>query len=198
MTYRPAFHKQLDGSPHAGNNCGPGSLSSAIERDRRGVKPNSALWLPTPAYIRARMIALVIEADKGAGGTSGPELVKAAKRLYGVTLTPRYNLPFADLVTLIAAGRGAIIPIRYSAVHGTKFDACPSFLGNHWVYWNGSTWTSAAGYLDRIYDSLADGRRAGIPKGPQLWPRALLKAATGAYATAGIVTAALLTRDTEV
>jgi hypothetical protein len=191
MTYRPTFRKQGDGSRCQWQNCGPASQAMAAQRHRKGIDPKNVHgWPPMPAEIRNQV------SPHSCGATNMNELDVAAMHLYGVDMLVRYGIPWASFQSLIISGRGAIVQISYSVIHGTKYDACPTFRGNHGIYVNERRASDGA-FL--VYDPLADGRRAGIPKGPQWWPASLLKAA--AYAmpgtAAGLVNASF-TRDTEV
>ena len=189
MTYQPTFRKQADGSRCQWQNCNCASSAMATDRHRLGVDPVLPTgWLPMPAEIRQKISTAICR------GTSHNENRDACKALYGVTLEPRYDVPWATFQSLIISGRGAATSIRYSVIHGTKYDACPTFYGGHDIYVNERRASDGA-YL--VSDPLADGRRAGIPKGPQWWPGSLLKAAAAAWTGAGLVDA-MFTRDTEV
>jgi len=128
-------------------------------------------------------------------GTSLNQNDAAVTHLYGVDMLIRYNIPWASFTSLISSGRGAVVPILYRVIAPTRYDASPGFTGNHAIFVNERRASDGA-FL--VYDPLADGRRAGIPQGPQWWPSSLLKAA--AYAYPGTNTScvhASLTRDTE-
>lgn len=190
MTYRPPFIKQGDGSHCQWTNCGCACHAMAALRDRKGIDPRNAHgWPPTPTEIRVQ-----IDGRFACGGTSLDENKAAVAHLYGVTMALRYNIPFNSFASLIISGRGAVVPIRYAVIAPTKFDASPGFTGNHGVFVNER---NPAGYF-LVYDPLADGRRAGIPKGPQWWPGTLLRAAAEAYpgTLPGHIHASF-TRDTE-
>lgn len=192
MTYRPPFRKQLDGSRCEGTNCGCASAAMAAHRHRKGVDPrNEHGWPPKPPEVRNRIIAVYHDYD----GTTLNENDEAVTHLYLANLDVRYNVPWTSFRSLIISGRGAIVCTRYSVIAPTRFDACPGFTGNHAVYVNERR-SSDGAFL--VYDPLADGRRSGIPQGPQWWPADLLKRACDAYPStnAGCVHAAL-TRDTE-
>lgn len=188
MTYRPTFRKQGDGSRCQWFNCNCASHAMAVDRHRKGIDPRKpSLWLPRPAEIRNAI------SPHSCGGTSLADNEKACARLYGVDLTPRYNVPFDSFRSLIISGRGAVVHIDYGVIAPTKFDASPGFTGGHAVYVNERR-SSDGAFL--VYDPLADHRRAGIPQGPQWWPATLLKKACGAYTGSGLVDCSL-TRDTE-
>jgi len=190
MTYRPTFRKQGDGSRCGWSNCNPASHAMASQRHRKGVDPgNHHGWPPMPSEIRNYMT------PHSCAGTSLNQNDAAVTHLYGVDMLIRYNIPWASFTSLISSGRGAVVPILYRVIAPTRYDASPGFTGNHAIFVNERRASDGA-FL--VYDPLADGRRAGIPQGPQWWPSSLLKAA--AYAYPGTNTScvhASLTRDTE-
>lgn len=189
MTYRPTFRKQGDGSHCQWYNCGPASQAMAAQRHREGADPhNSHGWPPMPPEIRNAISAYC-------GGTSLQQNDYAAQRLYNVNMDVRYGIPWPTFQSLIISGHGAVVQIRYSVIAPTKFDSSPGFTGNHAVYVNERR-SSDGAYL--VSDPLADGRRSGIPQGPQWWPASLLKAA--GYAMPGTASGcvnASFTRNTE-
>lgn len=190
MVYRPTFRKQGDGSRCQWSNCGPASQAMASQRYREGVDPNNSHgWPPMPSEIRNHIT------PTHCGGTSLNENDTAAIHCYKTDMWVRYGVPWSTFQSFIIAGRGAILQIRYSVIAPTKFDASPGFTGNHAVFVNERRATDGA-FL--VYDPLADGRRSGIPKGPQWWPNSLVRNA--AYAIPGTATGcvnASFTIDTE-
>ena len=192
MTFRPPHIKQGDGSRCQWTNCNPASHAMAAIRHRKGVDPrNEHGWPPTPSEIRNRIGA-------ACGGTDLNENDLALQHLYDVNLAVRYNVPFSTFRSLIVSGRGAVVSIQYSVIHGTRFDASPGFYGprsGHGVYVNERRASDGA-YL--VYDPLADHRRNGIPQGPQWWPASLLRRACETYpgTNPGCIHASF-TRDTE-
>jgi hypothetical protein len=191
VVYRPTFRKQLDGSACQGDNCGCASSAMASQRAREGRDPgNQYAWPPTPRAVRARIQAI---SGGGCGSTNFSENERACATLYNVDLQPRYNVPWATFRSMIIAGRGAVCAIQYSVVHGTRFDACPTFQGGHSVYVNERR--SSGGYL--VYDPLADGRR-DYTLAPDWWPGSFLQKAMYAYpgTNSGCVHASF-TKDTE-
>jgi hypothetical protein len=163
----------------------------ASQRAREGKDPaNRYGWPPTPKAVRDRIRVVF---GTGCRASRFNENERACADLYNVDLQPRYNIPWATFRSMIQAGRGAVVAIQYSVISPTKFDACPGFGGGHSVYVNERR--SDGRYL--VYDPLADGRRSGIPKGPQWWPGSLLQKAMYAYpgTNSGCVHASF-TRDT--
>ena len=191
MVYRPTLRKQGDGTRCQWSNCGPASHAMAAERHRRGVDPrNHHGWPPKPAEIRNRI------SPTHCGGTDLQENDAAVTHLYEVNMDVRYYVPWYTFRSLIMSGRGAVVQMRYSVISPTRFDACPGFTGNHAIYVNERRASDGA-FL--VYDPLADGRRRGIPKGPQWWPAYLLrKAAEAIPGTPEGTINASFTRDTEV
>ena len=192
MVYRPPFIKQLDGTRCQGSNCNCASHAMAAIRHRKGHDPaNAHGWPATPKEIRSRIITV----DNDWGGTSLGQNDLAVQHLYAVNMDVRYNVPWESFRSMIQSGRGAVVSIQYSVIHGTKFDACSTFYGGHAVYVNERR-SSDGAFL--VGDPLADHRRAGIPQGPQWWPASLLRRACEAYAgtNSGCVHASF-TRDTE-
>ncbi len=129
------------------------------------------------------------------GGTDLQHNDAAVTHMYLTNMDVRYYVPWSTFRSFIIAGRGAVVQIRYSVIAPTKFDASPGFTGNHAIFVNERR-SSDGAYL--VYDPLADGRRRGIPKGPQWWPASLLQRAAEAIpgTPAGKINASF-TRDTE-
>jgi hypothetical protein len=191
MTYRPTFRKQGDGSRCQWQNCGPACQAMAADRHRKGVDPKTPhAWPPMPAEIRNFI------SPHTCAATSLTVNDAAATHMYATNMLVRYGIPWTTFRSLIISGRGAIVQISYSVIHGTKVDASPGFMGNHAIFVNERRGSDGAFY---VYDPLADGRRPGIPKGPQWWAATLLQRA--AYAMPGTAAGSVnasFTRDTEV
>ena len=190
MVYRPTFRKQGDGSRCAWQNCGPASQAMASQRFREGKDPlNHHGWPPMPSEIRNFIT------PNSCGGTTLQELDAGALHLYNTNMWVRYGVPWATFQSLIISGRGAVVQILYSVIHGTKYDGSPGFYGNHGIYVNERRASDGA-YL--VYDPLCDHRRSYIPQGPQWWPAALLRRAAEAMpGTAPGCVNASFTIDTE-
>lgn len=109
------------------------------------------------------------------GGTKPSQNVDAALRCWGVTLDYRV-LDFEEAWRLSDREDVALsISISYVPISGTEFDGSPGFRGLHQI----------VRHAGLVYDPLADGRRPGISRGPQPWPKALLRDAVGRYAGEG-------------
>jgi hypothetical protein len=136
---------------------------------------------PTTAQVRA----CTLNADGSLdilGGTRASQNIDAAQRCWGVVLDGRV-MEFEEAWRLGQRVDYALsFSISYAVVSGTPYDGSPGFRGYHQVILSGG----------RVYDPLADGRRAGIPKGPQRWPKDLLRRAAGKYASVGLGRAAVV------
>jgi hypothetical protein len=174
MVYRPPFIKQLDGSTYGGYNCTLASMCMAVVRHYRGVNPpGTALWYPRPSDMRYK------SGDRS-GGTTLAQASALASKYYGASMSVRYSYAWSEFIKRIVEGRGAILQGSYSVLAPTAYDACPGFTGNHAVYVNERRYNSADHrYELLVYDPLADGRRAGIWKGPRWIPESLMKTFAG-------------------
>jgi hypothetical protein len=165
MTYQPVFRAQADGSECQWHNCSPTSHSMAVDRDWLGAQP------ATPKAIRNRI-------NLFCPGTTLTQNKAAVGTLYETSTQPMFGTPWQTFVDGIVAGRGAVVSILYSAVHGTPFDGCRSFDGRHAIYVNSRRWNATLSrYEFHVFDPLADHRFSWIPQGPQWWPASLLKKA---------------------
>lgn len=136
---------------------------------------------PTAAQVRG----CTLNADGSLdvlGGTRASQNIDAAQRCWGVVLDGRV-MDFEETWRLGQRVDYAIsFSISYAVVSGTQFDGSPGFRGYHQVILSGG----------KVYDPLADGRRPGIPAGPQRWPKDLLRRAAGRYAAIGLGRAAVV------
>lgn len=161
MTYE-IFVKQLDGCGYmaGGYNC---------------TCASDAMWLFRASQGRVHTTSCAIRTATGdrSGGTNLTQVDAVNDRL-GVAGGRIYRpITAAALSGLIATGRyGAIIQVLYAPLSGSPFDCWSGrFKGNHAMYISGpgaksGTW--------RVADPGADGRRAGIPRGYQDIPAALM------------------------
>ncbi len=159
------FIKQLDGCAYmsGGFNCTAASGAMAAYRASGG---------------RVHLTACQVRTETGdrSGGTNLSQIDAVLQHhgIHGKIYRPISANAFSDL---IATGKyGAIIQVLYRPISGTAYDCWSGhFKGNHAMYIKGpgsrpGTWSVA--------DPGADGRRAGIPRGFQDMPIALvLKAA---------------------
>lgn len=163
LTYRPVFFGQLNNPLVVtdGIDCGPVAFRHAVRRWSLGVLDY------TVSQIRSAM-------GKPTGQTSLYDHATAARKLLRINLPvfDRYDsFSVAALNAHLAAGGFATALGDYDevpvALRGDK-----NWLGNHLVMVNELVAGNAAAPL--VYDSLDDGRRAGIPKGPIVWPAPVL------------------------
>lgn len=196
--YRPPFIKQLDGSKYAGLNCTMASSAMAAIRHQKGVNPpGTALWWPRPYDLRAKT-------GDTSGGTTLAQADSVLLRYYDINLDVEYNLDWGTFRERVMKGAGAIIQGGYSTIYQTKYSGSSTFSGNHAVYVNEVRWNEVADRWEYLwYDPLCDGRRTGIPKGPQWLPEALVKKFCEALMLTGTLRIAAgkvwcaFTRDTE-
>lgn len=171
---------QFDGSFLASRNCFAAEGAMLVAFETGGQRR------PSAAEFRANVRNLDAwghpTSPDVTGGGRPTQIVETARRAYGVTLDYRV-MPFEDAYKLglrddVMAG----FSISYAPVAGGPLDASPGFTGLHGIDMTGG----------EVYDPLADGRHAGIPNGPQKWPKALLRRAAGKYAGVGEGRAAVI------
>lgn len=108
--------------------------------------------------------------DPRSPGLNLPQVAAVASR-YGVTLDVRIGwqaVTWAEYEDRRKDGQPTILQVSYSPINHSKYDASPSFFGNHAI----------AETTHATYDSLADGRRAGIWRfDGTVYPRALIQTA---------------------
>lgn len=177
-SYLPKLRRQLDGSKHAGANCGPVSTAHAMAWSTGGRVH------PSPSAIR----------DALAGTWSGPgdatSLADQARawatfrddaRDRGLRLgayTRRLMDPWSEVIDALDAGYGVVLQISYPTLTVRRPDLSgdPAFMGLHVIFLAGIR--RRKGNVQLLdYDGLYDGRRAGIPKGAQWVPAWVLKEA---------------------
>lgn len=178
------FVRQLDGSAHAGDNCGPAAVASAL-RWATGHR-----LAPTPTQVRRRMgdkqggTSPAAQAD--AWKTFAPEAERLGLTLREMKYRPRAE--FARLLDLLRSGFAATIAIDYSLVPD-ELKGDPVFDGYHAVFVSRIRQTAGAKHEIKVWDPLCDGRRAGIPgPGPVWYDERVLRRAAGGYAGSGLVT----------
>ena len=164
-----------DGGPLGWLNCNSTSTAMLIALETGGAKH--------PSGGDVRFCTLNADGSRDVtGGTTPSQNVDAAKRCWGVVLGERL-MAFEDVWRQGARTDIAFsVSISYAVVSGTAFDGSPGFRGYHQVVYSG-------GY---VHDPLADGRRPGIPNGPQKWPKDLLRRAAGKFASVGEGRAAVI------
>lgn len=155
--------KQFDGGGSLqGQNCGAASGAMLVQLESANTKH------PTASEFRNNIRNNDGSPDRS-GGTNPSQIVETARRAYSVVLDQR-SMEFDAMWSLGASADVAIaLAISYGPIAPTQYDGSPGFTGNHAVVLSGGM----------VYDPLADARRRGIPRGPQKWPKALLRNACG-------------------
>jgi hypothetical protein len=201
MTYQPKHQKQLNGSSTAGEDCWVRSVSMAIDFATRGAT------VPSVDAIRNRA-----GVKSGSGNTADQE--KAAESYNTpdetggrdpVKYDRKVAAPWADLPVdaMKNAEKVVVLSLDYGVVNEQKpqLSGDPGFNGNHSIMFGVTRTNGETGNLEvKAFDSLYDGRRSGIPNGPQWWPVWLAREACEAFAgagkwTGGIIPTAWLLED---
>jgi hypothetical protein len=186
MTYQPKHQRQLDGSDTAGEDCWVRSVSMGIDFATRGAT------VPSVDAIRNRA-----GVKTGSGNTADQE--KAAESYNtpdetGDREPVKYERhvadPWADqpVAAMKNAEKYVVLSIDYGVVNEKKpnLSGDPGFDGNHSVLFGQTRTNGDTGNLEvKAFDSLYDGRRSGIPNGPQWWPVWLAREAAEKFAGAG-------------
>lgn len=150
---------QLDGSPHGGENCACATAAMHILSECQGRYPGHGNpWPPTGASFR-------IDSHDTVGGLLASTVDETSNREYGID--PDFQIATGERVTAkLRAGYGATFLHDYSPISAAGKSGSPGFGGNH-----GSFLADIQGAYNAIQiltaDPLYDGRRAGIPIGPQ-------------------------------
>lgn len=148
---------QLDGSRLAGLNCTCAAGASSCFRHTHGRV------VVTSATMRR------LTGDTS-GGTNLVQVAAAARKL-GIVLSVHQGVALTWFYGQLRARRGAIVQGASSATRGTRYQASPTFGGNHaWYVSRGRGWrlVNRAWWPAEllVYDPLADGRRRGIATSP--------------------------------
>lgn len=143
-------------------NCMAYAAAAVISFDTKGAKH------PTGAQIRALTNEPIPNRDDP--GLNLAQVDAAAARL-GVRLDVRYRIPWAEYMLLTAHGHASILSVGYAPIADSPYKGSTVFRGNH----------SIAVFPGRnVIDPLADGRYAGLFKGPGVYPESLLRRAAAA------------------
>lgn len=183
---RPAaLQKQGDGSKKQWENCAAASAAMAALRARKNVNPKLGFpWLTTTLPTMSSAIRKWCDNHFDTTVVDGlyqSWVNKAVKRMYGVTMGYAFGIDWRTAVAFLKDHRGITVTIQYSEVLGTRYASSSTFRGRHRVYVNHRRRNKRTGKFQfLVYDPLADGRRAWVPKGPQWWPAGLLRRATEA------------------
>jgi hypothetical protein len=170
--YRPDHRPQL-GRPVTGSvDCGPRTLQTAIDNATRGARNVGIDRLRT------------LMGRPGAQPTNVYDADRAFTKL-DINYRRVVNGPWSDLYHALRAGHGAQICVSYGVVNdrAPRKSGSPDFRGGHSIYLDEVKRRRKDGKLVMLsFDSLYDGRRAGIPKGPRWVLASVFRGATGAFA----------------
>jgi hypothetical protein len=148
---------QFDGSRYASTNCGCASEAMRIVSQQKGKRPSKGSpWMPTSASIRR-------ETGDTSGGTNPGQTTAASYREYGIPhASPRISA-FQNVLNYLSAGYAVDLLVGYGPIGDVK-SGSPGFRGNHRIVLVGR---NSDRRLLLSADPLYDGRRSGIPRGPQ-------------------------------
>jgi hypothetical protein len=161
---------QFDGSTYAASNCGACAEASRVVSQTKNVRPSKGSpWPPTGASIRR-------ETGDTSGGLNPTQTTLASEREYGVNAaSPRID-NWTNVPALLWKGYAVDLLLAYGPIDDYK-SGSPGFRGNHRTVLAGINDTDTDRALS--LDSLYDGRRTGIPLGPQWIPLSILRFAAG-------------------
>ncbi len=161
---------QFDGSRYASTNCGPASEAMRIVSQQKGARPAKGTpWQPTGASIRR-------ETGDTSGGTNPYQTTRASQAEYGIAHAAPRIAAFSSLLDYLIKGYAVDLLVGYGPITDYK-SGSPGFRGNHRIVLVGRN-TDSRTLLSA--DPLYDGRRSGIPKGPQWIPQSVIYKAAGA------------------
>lgn len=129
-------------------------------QQQQGKRPaKGAPWYPTGASMR-------YESGDRSGGIMPSTLDIALNREYGIDLDVRIAT-VASVREALRDRRAVGALVRYKAISDAGHSGSPGFIGNHSVDLAGILEPPSGTERVLDLDPLYDGRRAGIPKGPQ-------------------------------
>jgi hypothetical protein len=187
----PELIKQLDGSADAGANCGMAAAAMAVNFATQGARK------PTPTMMRKRAGApsgpgratntanqeRAVESFDGKGehsgnsdSTGGREPLKYHRKL---------GQPWKVLQDALDTGTKVVnVQIDYDVVNSKwpSKSGDKNYTGDHSITLFGRRQTKTGMWELRSYDPLYDGRKAGVPKGPQWLPEWVIKMAAEKFA----------------
>ena len=169
-TYIAGIIPQFDGSRYASANCGACSEAMRVVSQVKGARPaKGSPWYPTGKSIRA-------ETGDTSGGLNPAQTTAASYREYGVPhASPRISA-FSDVLSKLSGAYAVDLLVGYGPINKYK-SGSPGFTGNHRIVLVGRD-TERRMLLSA--DPLYDGRRSGIPRGPQWIPQSVIYQAAGA------------------
>ncbi len=162
---------QFDGSAFASMNCGACAESARVVSQTKNNRPSKGSpWPPSGASIRR-------ETGDTSGGLNPTQTTQASEREYGVNAaSPRID-DWENVPALLWEGYAVDLLVSYGPIDDYR-SGSPGFRGNHRVVVVGIT-NDEDRNRGLSSDSLYDGRRSGIPLGPQWIPLSVLRAAAG-------------------
>lgn len=156
----PGLIRQFDGSAFASQNCAAATWAMLGVQQQQGKRPaKGAPWYPTGASMR-------YESGDRSGGIMPSTLDIALNREYGIDLDVRIAT-VASVREALRDRRAVGALVRYKAISDAGHSGSPGFIGNHSVDLAGILEPPSGTERVLDLDPLYDGRRAGIPKGPQ-------------------------------
>lgn len=147
------------GDKYGGYNCSAYCLAA-------GLKVANNI---TTTGARVRALSNEPVPDPKSPGLNHEQLQNVAAK-FGVNLTVKYRVPWAEVLDISAAGHPMVLGVSYSAIRATPYTGQPTFYGNHELL-------LMPGHL--VFDPLADGRRDGIYRGPGVYPDNILRVGAG-------------------
>lgn len=163
---------QFDGSAFGASNCGAAAEAARDIAERLGQRPpQGSPWYPTGQAIRAAT------GDRS-GGLMPSQTQAATRRIYNI-VTPAVRIePWTHVLELLWAHRTVDILIRYAPIDDV-LSGSPGFRGNHRGTLSGIRRLDNGRIQVRWADPLYDGRRLGIPRGPQWIDADIMRRAAG-------------------
>lgn len=157
--------------------CTTHSMARTIMRHFQGLQPPGigGDWPPTGEFIRSVTRNADGTLDRE-GGNNLNQMAAVGQLFYGFSLRVRKGMPFDDFVTMVEAGRGALVQLWYEPIRVSALSGSETFFDNHAIFVSGVD--RAAGVFTNVVDPLADGRRH-LFKGPANYPIELIRDAAG-------------------
>lgn len=181
--YLPRPRVQLDGTRHAGGNCGCVACANGLAWSTGGrVRPTPAAcrdalggsWVGLASKPPSDATSLLDQARAWASFRDDAK----AKGLRLGTFTRRLMDPWSEVLDAIDAGDAVLLQYNYGVINERMpaLSGSPTFMGDH-IALIPRVRRRAGGVELLVFDGLYDGRRKGIPKGPQWVPAWVLKQA---------------------
>ncbi len=156
-----SYWQLQQGDPYGGVSCTAYAAAAVIAWDTAGVSG------PSGRAVRKRTDEPIPD-PKNPGLTLAQ--VDAASRQFGVDLDIHYRIPWVELASHLAQGHAAVLQVSYGPIRASAFRGSSVFTGGHAFAVFPGWW---------VIDPLADGRKAGLYRGPGTYPEGLLREAAG-------------------